>query len=333
MNSQMRRIDLFCKLVAPLAISLIDSFSPEAAILATGGVTMLSVSVEYFAIARVYTAVPLLRAPKSDRTSRRTQLRFSERMRTTIKAFVASTTTYMSHGAFLPSFSLALLYLTVLSFNGQMVTYLLAIGFSSATVGVLRGVSAVFELSATWTAPKVMQRIGPIRSGIWFINWEIICVSIACLLFWVPENGLSGRLAAGGTVAAVIASRIGLWGFDLSAQIIVQEEVEPELRGTFSSQEFAWQNIFEMLSFASTVVFSRPTEFKIPATVSAGAVGVAGVLYAAFVRSRRGHLVHLSRCMERAGKDRVRQHYDTWQALSQDEDAAAHSEERHTSSA
>jgi iron-regulated transporter 1 len=325
MNSQMRRIDLFCKLVAPLFISLIDSFSPEAAILATGGMTMLSVLVEYLAIARVHTAVPLLRAPKSLRISRRTPIGSAERFLTTIKASFASTATYVSHGAFLPSFSLALLYLTVLSFNGQMVTYLLAIGFSSATIGILRGVSAVFELSATWAAPRVMERIGPIRSGIWFINWEIICVSIACLLFWLPENGLNGHLAAGGTVAAVIMSRIGLWGFDLSAQLIVQEEVEPELRGNFSSQEFAFQNIFEMLSFASTIVFSRPTEFKIPATVSAGAVGLSGVLYAAFVRSRRGHLVHLSRCMERAGKYRGRQHYDSWQPLSQDEDAAASS--------
>ena len=288
---------------------------------------MLSVLIEYFAIARVHTAVPLLQAPKPVRSRRRTELGFAQRLHTSLKASVASATTYMCHRAFLPSFSLALLYLTVLSFSGQMITYLLAVGFSSATVGVLRGVSATFELSATWTAPKVMQRIGPIRSGIWFINWEIFCVSIACLLFWLPENGLDRRLAAGGTVAAVIASRIGLWGFDLSAQIIVQEEVESELRGTFSSQEFAWQNIFEMLSFASTIVFSRPTEFKIPATISAGAVGMAGILYATFVRSRRGHLVHLSQCMERSWKDRGAQSYHAWQPLSQAEDGTAGSGE------
>lgn len=323
MNSQMRRIDLFCKLVAPLCVSLVDSISPQAAILATGGMTMLSVVFEYLAIARVHTAVPSLQAPKSVQTPRPTQPGISARLRTAGKASVASTITYMSHRAFLPSFALALLYLTVLSFNGQMITYLLVIGFNSTTIGILRGVSAVFELSATWIAPKVMHRIGPVRSGIWFINWEIICVSIACLVFWLPEFGIDGHFAAGATVAAVIASRIGLWGFDLSAQIIVQEEVEPELRGTFSSQEFAFQNVFEMLSFASTIVFSRPTQFKIPATISAGAVGVAGILYAAFVRSRRGHLVHLSRCMERTGKSRGSHYEGVWQPISQDEEAVA----------
>ena len=324
MNSQMRRIDLFCKLMAPLFISLIDRSSSKLAIVVTGAMSAISVFVEYFAIAQVHTALPMLQAPKPVQRPPRTQDSCARLLLTTLKVSIADTATYVGHRAFLPSFSLALLYLTVLSFNGQMVTYLVAIGFSSAIIGALRGVAAVFELSATWTAPKLMRRIGPVRSGIWFINWEIFCVSIACMLFWLTENNINKLSAAGGIVAAVVVSRIGLWGFDLSAQIIVQEEVEPKLRGTFSSQEFAFQNIFEMLSFASTIVFSRPNQFKIPATISAGAVATAGILYAAFVRSRRGHLVHLSQCMERSGKTRA----SAWQHLPQEDEDETDSQER-----
>ena len=224
---------------------------------------------------------------------------------------------YIRHQAFLPSFSLALLYLTVLSFNGQMITWLLAAGISSAYTGVLRGDSALFELSATWLGPKLMQRIGPVRSGIWFINLEILCVSIATLFFWLNDQP---KVSAIGAVTAVIASRIGLWGFDLSAQIIVQEEVEPELRGTFSSQEFSLQNLFEMLSFASTIVFARPDQFKYPATISACAVGLAGVLYAAFVRQRRGHLVHFSRCMDRKYRAKQAGSVRSWTMFAQEEE-------------
>lgn len=57
-------------------------------------------------------------------------------------------------------------------------------------------------------------------AGIWFINWEILCVATACLFLWADIAPMN---AAVGTVVAVIASRIGLWGFDLSAQILVQE--------------------------------------------------------------------------------------------------------------
>ncbi|KAF2484455.1 putative Ferriportin iron efflux transporter [Neohortaea acidophila] len=316
-NSQMRRIDLFCKLMAPLLISFIDGASTTLAIVVTGGLSAVSVLVEYFTIARVYRLVPELQR-RPDETARTAGNAATSALAGIHYAFSA-TRTYLTHPAFLPSFSLALLYLTVLSFNGQMITYLIALGLSSSLVGVLRGIAAIFELSATWIAPRVMRYMGPIRAGIWFLNWQIFCVAAACLCLWLDLGTVA---AATGTVSCVIASRIGLWGFDLSAQIIVQEEVEAAVRGQFSSQEFAFQNIFEMLSFASTIVFSRPDQFKLPATVSAGAVGVAGILYAAFVRARRGHLVHLSDCVDRCSKRAPSRDHRGWMSVPQNEDSA-----------
>lgn len=81
---------------------------------------------------------------------------------------------YFQHPAFLPSISLSLLYFTVLSFSGQMITFLLAIGYTSYAVGAARAVSTIFELSATWIAPKVQQHIGAVRGGIWFLTWQMI---------------------------------------------------------------------------------------------------------------------------------------------------------------
>lgn len=297
MNSQMRRIDLFCKLVAPLFISLIDGLSSRTAILVTGGMTATSVLVEYSTIARVYSSHPELRIPKS--SDRHADLRPSG-VRFNLTNAITSTTAYITHPAFLPSFALALLYLTVLSFNGQLITYLLALDLSSPLIGLLRGTAALFELSATWLAPHLISRIGAVRAGIWFLNWQLACVSLATLFLWLSPTALT--LTTASAIAAVIASRVGLWGFDLSAQLIVQEEVAAGQRGAFSAREVAAQNLFETLSFASTAVWAAPGQFRIPATMSAGAVGVASVLYAAFVRRRRGHLVHYSRCMERDGK-------------------------------
>lgn len=127
---------------------------------------------------------------------------------------------YFSHPAFLPSISVSLLYLTVLSFSGQMVTYLLSIGYSSTHIGIVRTVSVMFEISATWIAPRVMSRIGPVRSGIWFLSWQMLCLGLAVSFFWGAEKPL---VAASGLVAGVILSRLGLWGFDLSAQVVVQD--------------------------------------------------------------------------------------------------------------
>ena len=308
LNAQMRRIDLFCKLVGPLVISLVDSSSTAIAILVTGGMSSLSLVVEYLAIARVYHSMPLLRAPKAEATVEDTGDMTSTLL--LLRRAAGMLVTYIRHPAFLPSLSLALLYLTVLSFSGQLITYLLALGLSSASIAALRGLAALFELSATWVGPRLAKRIGAVRAGIWFLNAEFIFIGIACVCLWLPSSSSQHLLTTIGFVAAVILSRTGLWGFDLSAQIIVQDEVEPALRGTFSSLEFSLQNLFEMLGFASTIVFPRPEQFKYPALISAVAVAIASVLYAFFVRGRRGHLVHVSQCLEwHRGRKR---HIDGW---------------------
>lgn len=49
----MRRIDLFCKLLGPLLISLIDGFATKIAIFVTFGLSVVSVGIEYLAIAQV----------------------------------------------------------------------------------------------------------------------------------------------------------------------------------------------------------------------------------------------------------------------------------------
>jgi iron-regulated transporter 1 len=297
MNAQMRRIDLFCKLAGPLAISVIDSASTRAAILATATMSTTSVFIEYIAIARVYHAVPALRAPKSPARSSWEQHHSTILGTVRSNAFVLLS--YIRHPAFLPSFALALLYLTALSFSGQFITYLLAQDLSSATVAMLRGLAAVFELSATWLGPWLHTRIGPVRAGIWFLNAELVFIAISCVVLWLPADTIPGIATTFALVAAVILSRTGLWGFDLSAQLIIQDEVEPDMRGTFSSLEASFQNGFEMLAFLSTVIFPRPEQFKFPAAISAIAVAAAAVLYACFVRGRRGHLLHTSKCLDR----------------------------------
>lgn len=133
---------------------------------------------------------------------------------------------YFRHRAFVPSFAGAMLYFTVLSFAGQMVTYLLSVGYNSIHIGIARTVSVIFEISATWIAPMVMSRIGPVRAGIWFISWQMCCLAGAMSIFCVAASPV---LAASGLVGGTILSRVGLWGFDLSTQVIIQEVCFPSI--------------------------------------------------------------------------------------------------------
>lgn len=306
MNATMRRIDLFCKLVGPLAIGLLDSLSTEVAILTTLAINCISVAIEYLFIANVYISVPTLahrpHVPTSTPTPPPTPAPTNPLtpLLTTLSPLLHDLHLYATQPACRPSLALSMLYLTVLSFSGQMITYLLSAGYTALHVSLLRLVSTAFELSATFAAPRLMHRIGPVRAGLWFLNLQMLCLAPAVAGFWLAGTP---AWAAACLVGGTVVSRVGLWGFDLSAQVLIQEEVAPECRGAFSTTEAALQNFFELVAYALTIGFSRPAQFGWPATVSVCAVFGAGAVYASFVRNRRGHIFHASACLKNRHKD------------------------------
>jgi iron-regulated transporter 1 len=104
--------------------------------------------------------------------------------------------------------------------SGQQITYLISAGYTSLAIGLVRALSTTFELSATWIAPRLMRKIGATRAGMWFLSWQIGWLGGAVSFFWVERKPI---VAASGLVAGTILSRIGLWGYDLSAQFIIQQ--------------------------------------------------------------------------------------------------------------
>ncbi|KAF2180342.1 hypothetical protein K469DRAFT_729893 [Zopfia rhizophila CBS 207.26] len=150
LNSTMRRIDLVCKLVAPISISLVDGYSTSIAIWVVFGQNALSVTLEYFAIVQVFSAVPEL--GKHQTPNAPTSSSIEDTVEDTVVEEPAPTPPtkrfayileslqlwrdYISNPAFLASFSLSLLYLTVLSFGSQMTTYLLTLGFTSIHISI-----------------------------------------------------------------------------------------------------------------------------------------------------------------------------------------------------
>lgn len=307
MNSIMRRIDLFCKMVGPLSVSFLVGYTYIGTAWLLAIFNFGSVFIEYFSIAKVYFLVPALavRASASEAQSendeQETSLLSSD---TTPEPSTVTQRTglsaYIHHSLFLPSFALSCLYWNVLTFGGLFVTYMLALGYSPAIIGVLRTVSVTFELAATWISPLLMSRVGPVRAGLWCINWEALCITGAVIAIY-STNGNSSTdkflfiFSSKSTfllVSAVIFSRLGLWGFDLCAQSLIQEGVEPESRTTFSSFESSFQNSFELLSFASTIIFDKADNFWIPSAMSAIAVLLGAGCMALFTFKVRKHLIH-----------------------------------------
>jgi iron-regulated transporter 1 len=236
MNAQMRRIDLLCNLFGPLFIALLDGISTEVAIMVNLFMNVASIILEYFAIARVYYEVPGLQEakvePRREPTEAgsaldregRSRNRLSQgwrRARGVLGKSARDFNFYFRHRAFLASIAGALLYLTVLSFAGQMVTYLLSAGYTANQVGITRTLSVFFEVLATWVAPWLMERAGPVRAGLWLSSWQVTTLMAGITVFWIFDD--KPVVSASALVGATILSRLGLRGFDLCVQIIVQE--------------------------------------------------------------------------------------------------------------
>jgi solute carrier family 40 (iron-regulated transporter), member 1 len=240
MNSQMRRIDLICKSLGPLFIALVAGVSTTTSIIVVFAMDVSSLVIEYYAIALVYHDIPELQEPKkktplaeiespksypsdskSSLGSRIRSFQHSSYVGAFVKKFGGDFSFYLHHRVFLPSIAGALLYMTVLAFGGPMIAFLLSSGYDSTQVGIARTIGVALEISATWLAPWLIKHIGPVRAGQWMSLWQLTMLSAGTMVFLV--GAAEPTIVVSGLVIGVILSRIGLVGFDLSIQIIIQE--------------------------------------------------------------------------------------------------------------
>ncbi|KAI8838940.1 hypothetical protein BC829DRAFT_404059 [Chytridium lagenaria] len=278
LNTHLRRIDLICKLAAPLFVSFIASYISVPT-------TMLIVTVWCLQLFRLSLSSQLqktLTIPPADGLEREETNPISRLI------------VYYNHPIFLSSLAVSCLYFTSLSFSGVMITYLLDQGYTPSFLSVMRGLAVISGLSATITLPNLVSSIGLVRSGLWGIWSELallvpMMAAVVMLQFgWDGGNmGVTVALFAG-----VVVSRWGLWTFDLCI---------PEDVGIINGAQFSLQNLAELLSYAVTIVFYLPSQFWISAILSTAGVFIGCITYTIYARRMRGHLFHFDKLAKWGG--------------------------------
>lgn len=174
LNAKMRRIDLICKLFAPLVISaIIEGFSTSTSVLFLALCNVMGLVVEPRLAYFVWSRNKKLQAPKiaSSTTSptvpdNATPLwRIDRHMRRLLFAQYRQCRTYFRTTVWLPSFSLALLYFSALSYSATFVTWLLNSGFTLLTITIARTVGSVVEVSSTFVAPYGIDKLACTKEG------------------------------------------------------------------------------------------------------------------------------------------------------------------------
>ncbi|CAK9153739.1 unnamed protein product [Ilex paraguariensis] len=197
MNSIIRRIDLTCKLGAPVISGFIISFVSLTASAVTLTLwNVIAVCLQYWLLMHVYNWIPALSESSYKRMSRLSPTDLEESSSTSqeeksllsydgkilelnqnsfgrkiIEQFtkiplVSAWRLYLQQDVVLPGIALALLYFTVLCFGSLMTATLEWEGIPPYVIGIARGISAIIGIAATFLYPILESSISTLRTGL-----------------------------------------------------------------------------------------------------------------------------------------------------------------------
>lgn len=288
LNTTMRRIDLLCKILGPMAFGVIMDFAGHdpttRAMIGAATVAMwnvLSTPLEYFMTRDIYRLVPEL-AVKQQSTEEQEHERqeATDGRRRLRRSFCCSRYAklwldYAKHPVFLVSFSYCSLYMTVLDGDALNTAYLKWRGVPDSVLGSSRGAGALFGLVGTLVFPLLRQWMGRVERvavlSIWLF-W--LCLAPILAAFVVAgESQISDYVMLG----CMVVSRVWLWSADLAETQIMQEWIEPHRRGAVNAMQTATYQFFYMLIQVMGMLFHDPREFEVLVVFSLATVLLAAV--------------------------------------------------------
>jgi iron-regulated transporter 1 len=206
LNANMRRIDLSCKLLAPIVAgillthtqSLIPSLSPAMAggfmaTLIIGLWNVISFFGELSLLILVYRFVPALSTKNlrvKDQTNAVTKslplVRILKKLASPYIILTTGWKIFWRQEVNLVGFSLASLYLTVLGFSGITATYFLTQGLTSDYIGLAQGLGGLVGIAGTLLYPFLRRKVGTVRSGLFGITAQLLLLSFCVIGVFLP---------------------------------------------------------------------------------------------------------------------------------------------------
>ncbi|KAI0829965.1 Ferroporti-1 [Hypoxylon sp. FL0890] len=165
LNAVMRRIDLVCKLISPILISVVISAlgSIRLGVIFTGLTSLVCIPIEVFSAKRVWNSSPLLQAPRAVPPPRPTSTETSRSWVTRTRQYFHGFEMYFSTTVWVPSVALALLHFNMLTWRATFVTYLINVGYSLNTITIARAIGSLFEITSTVITPRGIEYMGKTR--------------------------------------------------------------------------------------------------------------------------------------------------------------------------
>lgn len=298
----MRRIDLLCKLLAPIVAgvllthtqSLIPSLSPDLAggFVATVIIGLWNV-VSFFGelglLIVVYRLVPALAIKKLRKSSLAATddgedthddkpkycvstnycCKLLKKLASPYRVLATGWRTFWKQEINLTGFALASLYLTVLGFSGVTATYFLTQGLTSDFIGLAQGIGGVVGIAGTLLYPFLHRKLGTVRTGLFGTSAQV-----TVLLFCVVGVFIPGK--------TITSSSDGYYSPNCSI-INPSPTIEPsssyDLLPTVSDDDF----MLPTVSPSPSIVATTSNPFPISISVILLLVGVTGARFGLWI--------------------------------------------------
>eukprot|EP01027_Heterolobosea_sp_BB2_P015749 GEZU01022525.1.p1 GENE.GEZU01022525.1~~GEZU01022525.1.p1 ORF type:complete len:502 (+),score=143.45 GEZU01022525.1:440-1945(+) len=219
--------------------------------------------------------------------------RFSQKVSKGLVEYVNGFRVYGRQQVFLASLSYVLLYFTVLSPGGLMVSFLKWRGSSEVAIGIFRGFAALSGIISTFITPRLIKRLGMRLTSLASIWLQLTCLAF-CLIsfFFVPlffkyaDPDVAAKVdfvAMSAFMTFLALSRCALWSFDLCETQIMQTAIAEDERGVVNGVEKSLCNIGYVATSIASIILSRPEQFQWLLIGSVCAIALAAIVYTIWV--------------------------------------------------
>lgn len=278
-NSRLQRLDLLTEVLAPVIAGTLLAINSESRGLNGFGIivawNIVSFIPELLLLRTVFlssTALQTMNAPMD----REAKTEIWERIQTGWMEF-------KNQDAAAAMLAYSFLWLSALSPHGVLLTSFLKSGWnlSETSLGIFRGLGAIFGLVATLTFPRIRQHFGLIAGSRLCIVFQALVLLLALPFFYLETGG--GWVF----LALILISRVGLYGFSLGEQEIRQRMIPEGMRGKINGVANSLNQLATLILFGLGSLLSDQNHFAFMVIISTCAVAFGALVFIRWSAARQ----------------------------------------------
>jgi iron-regulated transporter 1 len=277
-NAMMRRINLICDVVCPMAFSGLMTFTSY---LICATVISIWYVVSFFPemalLSYLFVYEPKLAVPKK---KPKTRDNF-------VMTLVIGWKLYYQNDIFFASFAYCLLFMIVLNPGVLFTIWLKAKNFGALEIGGFRSISALTGVFVTFFTPLLFSKIGVSKTALGAITIQLGCLIVGVAFVTVTDAVWAVYLL----ISLICIAKMGLFVFSLAELEIMQKGIVEEERGIVNATERSMQTLAYLTVMLLGVIANDPDNFWYLMIVNVDAYIIAWicfVIYYIYYRQTEG---------------------------------------------